>query len=109
MLFLRYLSNGSNSAFNAENLEEALKLISIWENKFSNTRFYADFKQSITDNIVKTKTCTNKHIYTEEFLPELENLFVESKALMYPQLLPQMPFRSGVKFTKSTYLKSEEK
>ncbi|XP_029163698.1 uncharacterized protein LOC114935123 [Nylanderia fulva] len=105
---LRYLSNGPNSAFNAENLEEALKLISTWENKFSDTRFYANFKRNIIDNVAKIKTCTNERIHTAEFLPELEQLFVESKALMYPQLLPQIPFRSGVKLRKSTYLKAEE-
>ncbi|XP_050450458.1 uncharacterized protein LOC126850996 isoform X2 [Cataglyphis hispanica] len=104
---LRYLSNGPNSAFNAENLEAALKLISTWENKFSDAQFYADFKQSITDN--NAKMCrTNKGIYIKDFLPEIEKLFVESEALMYPELLPQIPFRSGIKLTKSTYSKSEE-
>lgn len=90
-------------------MEAALKLISTWENKFSDTQFYTDFKQNITNNIVKTKTChTNKRIYIEEFLPEIKKLFVESKALMYPALLPEIPFRGGIKFTKSTYSKSEE-
>ncbi|XP_070151329.1 uncharacterized protein Mute isoform X1 [Polyergus mexicanus] len=106
---LRYLSNGPNSAFNAENLEAALKLISTWEKKFSDTQFYTDFKQNITNNIVKTKMChINKRIYIEEFLPEIKKLFVESKALMYPELLPEIPFRGGIKLTKSTYSKSEE-
>ncbi|XP_025269827.1 uncharacterized protein LOC105249161 isoform X1 [Camponotus floridanus] len=106
---LRYLSYGPNSAFNAENLEEALKLVSTWENKFSDTQFYTDFKQSITDNIAKTKMChTNRRIYVEEFLPEVEKILVESKALMYPELLPQMPFRSGTKLLKSTYSRAEE-
>lgn len=50
----------------------------------------------------------NKQIHSE-FLPELEQLFVESEALMYPQLLPQMPFRSGIKLAKTTYLRAEEK
>lgn len=103
------MSNGPNSAFNAENLEAALKLISTWENKFSDAQFYTDFKQSIIDNNAKTKMCrTNEKIYIKEFLPEIEKLFVESEALMYPELLPQIPFRSGIKLTKSTYSKSEE-
>lgn len=108
--YFRYLSNGPNSAFNAENLEEALRLVSTWENKFSDTQFYTNFKQSITNNIAKTKMChTNKRIYIEEFHPEVEKVLVESKALMYPELLPQMPFRGGTKLTKSTYSRSEEK
>lgn len=47
----------------------------------------------------------------QQFFFELEKVFVESKALMYPQLLPHMPFKSGLKQTKNTipYLKSEEK
>lgn len=91
-------------------MEEALKLVSTWENKFSDTQFYTDFKQSITDNIAKTKMChTNRRIYVQEFLPEVEKVLVESKALMYPELLPQMPFRSGTKLSKSTYSRAEEK
>ncbi|EFN82283.1 uncharacterized protein LOC105185259 [Harpegnathos saltator] len=113
---LRYLNNGTNSAFNAENLEEALKLISTWENKFSNTKFYANFKKSLTDKTVRTGMyCTNRWVHKsqqlhQQFFPELEKTFVESKALMYPQLLPHMPFKSGLKQTKNTmpYLKSEE-
>ncbi|KAL6259235.1 hypothetical protein P5V15_009154 [Pogonomyrmex californicus] len=107
---LRYLSNGPNSTFNAKNLEEALKLVSTWENKFNDSEFHADFKKSITNEIAKTQIyIENKWRYTEQFFPELEKLFVESKALMYPQLLPSIPFRNGVKQnTKSTYLKSEE-
>lgn len=106
----RYLSNGQNSAFNAENLEDALKLISDWENKFSDAKFYADFKKNIADDITKTKYRSNKWKHTQQFFSELEELFIESKALMYPQLLPQVPFKSGIKKnTKSTYCKSEEK
>lgn len=90
-----------------------MKLVSTWEDKFSDAQFYTDFKQSITDNIAKTKMChTKRRIYIEEFLPEIEKVFVESKALMYPQLLPQMPFRGGIKLTNSTYSRysrSEEK
>lgn len=91
------------------NLEAALKLVSTWENKFNDTKFYENFKRNITNETAKTKIYrVNKWRHTEQFLPELEKLFVESKALMYPQLLPWIPFRNGVKLTKSTYLKSEE-
>jgi len=109
LILIRYLSNGPNSAFNAKNLEAALELVSTWENKFNDTKFYANFKKNITNETAKTKMYrVNKSRYIEQFLPELEKLFVESKALMYPQLLPLIPFRNGVKYTKSTYLKSEE-
>ncbi|XP_032663668.1 uncharacterized protein LOC116840701 isoform X2 [Odontomachus brunneus] len=113
---LRYLSNGPNSAFNADNLEEALKLVSTWENKFSSTKFYTNFKKSLIEKNARTRIyCTNNWVYKSQqlhkkFFSELEKLFVESKALMYPQLLPHMPFRSRLKQTKNIipYLKSEE-
>lgn len=117
IVHIRYLSNGPNSAFNAENLEEALKLLSTWESNFSNAKFYTSFKKNLIDRTAKTRMyCTSNwgHRFQQlhqQFFPELEKLFVESKALMYPQLLPHMPFRSGLKETKNSipYLKSEEK
>lgn len=117
LIFIRYLSNGPNSAFNAENLEEALKLVSTWENKFSNTKFYTNFKKSLIDKNARTRMyCTNNWMHKsqqlhQQFFSELEKSFVENKSLMYPQLLPHIPFRSRLKQTKNTipYLKSEEK
>ncbi|XP_039304890.1 uncharacterized protein LOC105207486 isoform X2 [Solenopsis invicta] len=107
---VRYLSNGPDSTFNVKNLESALKLVSTWENKFNDTKFYANFKKTITNETANTKIYRiNKWRHNEQFPPELEKLFVESKALMYPQLLPWIPFRNGIKYAaKSTYLKSEE-
>ncbi|XP_071567188.1 uncharacterized protein Mute [Temnothorax nylanderi] len=108
---LRNLSTGPNSAFNAKNLEAALKLVSTWENKFNDTKFYANFKKNVAnENATIEIYRANKWRHTEQFLPELEKLFVESKALIYPQLLPWIPFRNAkyAKYTKSAYLKSEE-
>ena len=103
------MSNGPKSAFNIKNLEAALKLVSTWENKFNDTKFYTNFKKNITNETAKTKMyCVNKYRYIEQFLPELEKLFVESKALMYPHLLPSIPFRNGVKYKKPAYSKAEE-
>ncbi|XP_014484271.1 PREDICTED: uncharacterized protein LOC106749390 isoform X2 [Dinoponera quadriceps] len=111
---IRYLNNGPNSTFNVENLEEALKLVSIWENKFSSAKFYVSFKKSLVEKVTKTRMyCTSQWRHQQmhhQFFPELEKSFVESKALMYPQLLPHMPFKGGLKQMKNTipYLKSEE-
>ncbi|XP_076630672.1 gon-4 like protein muscle wasted isoform X2 [Colletes latitarsis] len=107
---LKYLSNGPNSAFNAANLSDALKLISDWEAKFLDNTFCENFKKTIADeDAVKKIYITNKWKYTSKFHPELKKLFIESKALMYPQLLPEIPFRSELnKFMRSPYLKSEE-
>ncbi|XP_043256320.1 GON-4-like protein [Colletes gigas] len=107
---LKYLSNGPNSAFNAANLSDALKLVSDWEDKFLDDTFCENFKKTIADeDAVKKIYIANRWKYTSKFHPELKKLFMESKALMYPQLLPEIPFRSELnKFMRSPYLKSEE-
>ncbi|XP_017765424.1 PREDICTED: GON-4-like protein [Eufriesea mexicana] len=107
---IRYLSNGPNSAYNVVNLPDALKLVSDWESKFLDNKFSEDFKKAIADeDMVKKIYLTNKWKYIPKFHPELKKLFMESKALMYPQLLPEVPFRNELnKFMRSPYLKSEE-
>lgn len=102
------MSNGPNSAFNVANLPDALTLASDWENKFLDNKFSDDFKKTMTDEEAVKKI--NKCKYIPKFHPELKKLFMESKALMYPQLLPEMPFKSELnKFMRSPYLRSEEK
>ncbi|KAK9295017.1 hypothetical protein QLX08_010551 [Tetragonisca angustula] len=104
---IKYLSNGPNSAFNVANLPEALTLVSDWENKFLDNKFSEDFKKTMTDE--ETVKKTNKCKYIPKFHLELKKIFMGSKALMYPQLLPEMPFRSELnKFMRSPYLRSEE-
>lgn len=104
---IKYLSNGPNSAFNVANLPDALTLVSDWENKFLDNKFSEDFKKSMMDEEAVKKI--NKCKYIPKFHPELKKLFMESRALMYPQLLPEMPFRSELnKFMRSPYLRSEE-
>ncbi|XP_012217162.1 uncharacterized protein mute isoform X2 [Linepithema humile] len=111
LIGLRHLGTGPNSAFNVENLEEALKLVSTWEHNFSDVKFYINLKKNTTMDIHKTKSYrVNKYRDIDPFHPELEKLFVESKALMYPQLLPHMPFINGFKshVKSAKYFKSEE-
>ncbi|CAK9806587.1 GON-4-like protein [Anthophora quadrimaculata] len=107
---IRYLSNGPSSAFNVGNLLDALKLVSDWENKFLDEKFCEDFKKAIADeDAIRKIYYPNKWKHTPKFHSELKKLFMESKALMYPQLLPHMPFRNEInKFARSPYLKSEE-
>ncbi|XP_066592416.1 uncharacterized protein mute isoform X2 [Prorops nasuta] len=110
LISLRYLSNGPNSAFNVSNLQDALNLVSAWEHKFVDTKFFEKFKEIVTEEMtVKKIYQRNKYKYIPRFPPELEELFVESKALMYPQLLPEMPFNAEhTKYVKTPYFKSEE-
>ncbi|KAF7394714.1 hypothetical protein HZH66_007888 [Vespula vulgaris] len=107
---IRYLSNGPNSAFNVGNISDALKLVSDWENKFLEPKFHEEFKKHIEDeNTIKTMRLKNRWEYIPQFYPDLIKLFVESKALIYPQLLPDIPFKSELtKYTKSPFLKPEE-
>ncbi|XP_076667749.1 gon-4 like protein muscle wasted [Andrena cerasifolii] len=107
---VKYLSSGPNSAFNIANLSEALKLVSDWENRFSDNKFAEDFRKSIGDEYsIKKIYSTNKWKYVPKFHPELAKLFMESKALMYPQLLPKVPFKGDCnKFIRTLCLKSEE-
>lgn len=107
---IKNLSTGSNSAFNVVNLPDALKLVSDWESKFLDNKFCEDYKKDIVDEeSVKKIYTSNKWKYVPKFHPELKKLFMESKALMYPQLLPVLSFRNeSHKYVRSPYLKSEE-
>ncbi|XP_076244859.1 gon-4 like protein muscle wasted [Calliopsis andreniformis] len=110
LISVKNLSTGPNSAFNVANLPHALKLMSDWEDKFLDNKFCEDFKKTIADeDTVKKIYLSNKWKYVPKFHPELKKLFMESKALMYPQLLPEVPFRGDLsKYVRSPYLKSEE-
>ncbi|KZC04254.1 GON-4-like protein [Dufourea novaeangliae] len=110
LISLKTLSNGPNSTFNAENLPDALKLMSDWENKFLDNKFSENFKKTIADeNEVKKIYSSNRWKHTSKFHPELKNLFMDSKALMFPQLLPLLPFKTeSNRFIHTPYLRSEE-
>ncbi|XP_014608168.1 PREDICTED: uncharacterized protein LOC106788938 [Polistes canadensis] len=104
LISVRYLITSSNSAFNVENITDALKLVSDWEKKFCDAEFQEKFKKYVEDeNNMKKVHLRNK------FNPDLIKLFVESKALMYPQLLPDRPFKNELtKNTKLHLTKPEE-
>ncbi|XP_012272337.1 GON-4-like protein isoform X2 [Orussus abietinus] len=107
---IRYLSNGSNSAFNVENLPDALALVAAWEKKFLDPKFKAEYIDMIEDEDGIGKVYANYSCkYIPKFHPELEKLLMECKALIYPQLLPEMPPRCNLhKCVRLAYLKSEE-
>ncbi|XP_076751273.1 gon-4 like protein muscle wasted [Xylocopa sonorina] len=105
---IKHLSNGPTSAFNVANLADALKLVSNWENKFLDNKFAEDYKKTIVDQDTEQKMYDTNRCKCN-FHPELKKLFIESKALMYPQLLPEIPFKNEYnKFIRYPYLKSEE-
>ncbi|XP_078042869.1 gon-4 like protein muscle wasted isoform X2 [Augochlora pura] len=110
IMSLKNLSNGPNSAFNAANLADALKLMSDWEDKFLDNKFSEDFRKTVVDeNTVNEIYSSNKWKYIPKFHPELKKLFMESKALMFPQLLPDIPFKNDLnKYTRTPFLKSED-
>ncbi|XP_024937554.1 GON-4-like protein [Cephus cinctus] len=107
---IRYLGNGPNSAFNVRNLSEALKLVSDWEAKFIDHKFKEEYTTMVIEESALTQiSLENSRKYVPKFHPELKKLFVESKALMHPQLLPHIPFRKEHKIRlKSLYVKPEE-
>ncbi|XP_026670808.1 GON-4-like protein isoform X2 [Ceratina calcarata] len=106
---IKNLNTGPNSAFNVANLADALQLVSNWENKLLN-KFSEDFKQDSSDeNVIKAVYHTSKHGYIPKFHPDITELFMESKALVYPQLLPWVPFKlNSYGLKRIPYLKSEE-
>lgn len=107
---IRYLTAAPNSAFNAINLPEALKLVSSWEEKFLDNKFCEEYKKSVAaEDVIRKIYLSNRWTYIPKFPPEMKNLLAESKALMHPQLLPEGPFKSETtKYTRTPYLKSEE-
>ncbi|KAI4502066.1 hypothetical protein M0802_002748 [Mischocyttarus mexicanus] len=107
---VRYLITSSNSAFNVANIFDALKLVSDWENKFLDAEFKKKFEKYIEDENNMKKMCLKrKSEYIPKFNSDLIKLFVESKALMYPQLLPDIPFQNELtKHTKSSFIEPEE-
>lgn len=82
-----------------------------WEDKFDNK----EFRKSIIDKMeydadMEEDYRKKKRVYKIELDPELKKLIMNSKALLYPQLLPHIPFHSTIKINgKFPYLSSEIK
>ncbi|XP_053597037.1 uncharacterized protein LOC103572896 isoform X2 [Microplitis demolitor] len=103
------LRKDENSAFNVLNLDEAIDTVQQWEDKFDNK----EFRKSIIDKMeydadMEEDYRKKKRVYKIELDPELKKLIMNSKALLYPQLLPHIPFHSTIKINgKFPYLSSE--
>ncbi|XP_057338730.1 uncharacterized protein LOC130676485 isoform X3 [Microplitis mediator] len=103
------LRKDGNSAFNVLNLDEAIDTVQQWEDKFDDK----EFRRSIIDKMqydanMEEDYRKKKRLYKIELDPELKKLIMKSKALLYPQLLPHIPFHSTLKLNeKFPYLSSE--
>ncbi|XP_046423902.1 GON-4-like protein [Neodiprion fabricii] len=107
---LRYLSNGENSAFNAINLPDALELVSDLETQFKDPKSRQNYIEFLNQEIELGKArLKQKMRYIPKYYPAIKNLLLKGKALIYPQLLPEIPFGHCPKRVKmNTYLKSED-
>ncbi|KAF7991088.1 hypothetical protein HCN44_002650 [Aphidius gifuensis] len=104
------LQHPNQPLFYISNLPDAMKLINVWENKLDDKTFCESYvKQLEFDMEHGINQSKRRHKYVAKFNSELLELLMESKALMYPELLPHIPFRVETLFqTNLTYCKSEE-
>lgn len=92
------------------NLADALVLVHDWEAKFKDGKFcagYLDQQENEIEEARQMRIRKLKHI--PKFNPEMAELFLGSRALMFPELLPHMPMRTLMNNTATgPYLRSEE-
>ncbi|XP_063990930.1 GON-4-like protein isoform X2 [Diachasmimorpha longicaudata] len=107
---INFLRTGDHSAFNVLNLPDALVLANDWEEKFRDEKFQAEYKDMQENEIKINRLRASKKLgYTPKFHPEMIKLFMESRALMYPELLPHVPMKEPPRTGfKTLYSKSEE-
>ncbi|KAF7992381.1 hypothetical protein HCN44_001706 [Aphidius gifuensis] len=107
---LKNMQDPDHPLFNISNLPDALKLVEDWEKKLADKQFCNNYIRQLEMDIeYEKKLDIRKHKYSANFNPELFELLMHSKALMYPQLLPHTPFRVVTLYkTVNTYCKSEE-
>ena len=108
--YIRYLRTGPNSAFNACNLDDAHKTMSTWETKLLDKKFCDEYVTMINDEIIAEQIHLQKKLsYNPRFHPVLKTVIMESKALVYPQLLPHTFSRMrGKSWNKGQLFPSEE-
>jgi hypothetical protein len=104
------LGDKSDSEFIAKNLFDAFRLLLDWETKLADPKFIQEYvrfleKEAETEEII----FRTKKKYTTKFHPELIKLMAHSKALMHPQLLPNICPSSLSQPSKQPYLSSEDK
>lgn len=86
-----------------------MQLISDFEEKFKDEKFYEEFSNFLAEDMKKGAMKTHR-IHSHKFHPSMEKLIMESKALPYPNLLPHMYTRADVNNRKCrVFFKSEEK
>ncbi|XP_015112073.1 GON-4-like protein isoform X2 [Diachasma alloeum] len=107
---INFLRTGDHSAFNVLNLPDALVLANDWEEKFKDEKFRAEYSDMQANEIKVAHMKASKKLgYTPKFHPEMIKLFMESRALMYPELLPHVPMKNPLrKGIKAPYSRSEE-
>ncbi|XP_063225929.1 GON-4-like protein isoform X2 [Bacillus rossius redtenbacheri] len=100
--------NRTNSAFLAENLEAAIKLVEDWEERWSSNaeeeEEYVRFLQeeSKRGSIKNSNRKINKQYFPKQFLEVVSS----SEVFLYPLMLPARPFRVGE--FKPVFLPAEE-
>ncbi|KAK3912301.1 GON-4-like protein [Frankliniella fusca] len=93
---LEYLNNMAKdkrkSAFKPANLTPALEVINCWEQKLSSDEG-PEIMQFMKDEVAKGAHLKKRRQKTVlKFPPQLLNLMSQSKAFIYPKLLPHLPF-----------------
>lgn len=102
------MSDRSESEFRAQNLLDALKLVSDWELMLAEPAFSEDYVDTLQLEVDKEKIhYGTRRKYQVKFHPELVKLMADSKALMHPQLLPTAYPSSLDISSNQAYLPSE--
>ncbi|XP_028155473.1 uncharacterized protein LOC114349332 isoform X2 [Diabrotica virgifera virgifera] len=110
LLNLKYLAgDNEESKFCAVNLEEALDLVSSWEELVaSNTDDVKRMKSHVESTMNKSLACTQKGI---EYIVTFPSLILEtissSCVFLYPSLLPKIPFKSPRCFHSKVFTNPE--
>lgn len=82
------------SVFRPANLKPALELVDKWEKKMASEEGIkiTGFMEQEVAHAIRLKHRKNR--YCEKFSPQLMEAIVESPAIIYPELLPHLPFRT---------------